>query len=517
MYAPDDPGTFRVDQEKMMRVLMMIGLICLASLTGLASSETASTTTTSEVRESVVKIFATYRGPDFARPWTKQAPQELSGTGFVIEGNRILTNAHVVEQATRIYVQPPNSADKLRAEVIGISLEMDLAVIQLIKDGEREDFHSNHPILELSDALPTIGSTVQAIGYPMGGEQVSITEGVVSRIEYTEYNMEAQGLRIQVDAALNHGNSGGPVVLDGKVCGVVFSGVEYAENIGYVIPAEEVHLFLSDISDGEYNGPERLYDARFQTCENDALRDFLGLSKDQTGIVYSRPIEDSEQPLEEWDVLDMVGDYDIDNAGMVTRDDNLRLHWRYFMRELSDNGSVPVTVIRDGESVGINLKVTNKRDELVPFIGNDYPEYFICGPMIFTPVRREHFYNLYLGYGIVDGSPIGLHINDERETPGQEYVVLAATFLPHAITKGYEVFGNPTLKSVNGIEITSVSHLVEVLRDNDEETLQFKFFDRSQESLIFNADELMDSTEEVLEDNSIRRQGSDRFMDIWEN
>ena len=297
----------------------------------------------------------------------------------------------------------------------------------------------------------------------------------------------------------------------------MFSGVEYAENIGYVIPAEEVHLFLADISDGEYNGPARLYDARFQTCENDALRDFLGLSKEQTGIVYSRPIKESEQPLQEWDVLDKVGEYDIDNAGMVTRDDDLRLHWRYFMRELASDGLVPVTVIRDGESVEIALKVTNERDELVPFIGNDYPEYFICGPMIFTPVRREHFFNLYLGYGIVDGSPIGLHINDERETPGQEYVVLAATFLPHAITKGYEVFGNPTLKSVNGIEITSVSHLVEVLRDNDEDTLMFRFFDRSQESLIFNADELIESTEEVLEDNSIRRQGSDRFMDIWEN
>jgi S1-C subfamily serine protease len=494
-----------------MRTLMMIGLVCLVTLSGIAETDS------SEVRDSVVKIFATYRGPDFARPWTKQAPQELSGTGFVIDGDRIVTNAHVVEQSTRIYVQPPNSADKLRAEVIGISLEMDLALIQIKKTSEREEFHSAYPVLELSDTLPTIGATVQAIGYPMGGEQVSITEGVVSRIEYTEYNMEARGLRIQVDAALNHGNSGGPVILEDKVCGVVFSGVEYAENIGYVIPAAEVHLFLDDIEDGEYNGPPELHGARFQTCENDALRAYLGLSKEQTGIVYSRPDEDSKLDLEEWDVLDMVGQYDIDNAGMVTRDDELRLHWRYFIRELAVDGHVPVTVIRDGESIEIQLAVSNDRDELVPFIGNNYPEYFIVGPMIFTPVRREHFFNLYLGYGIVDGSPIGMHINDERETPGQEYVVLAATFLPHSVTKGYEVFGNPTLKSVNGEMIQSVSHLVEVLRDNEDDTLMFEFFDRSQESLVFDAEELMDSTEEVLEDNSIRRQGTARFMEIWDN
>lgn len=497
-----------------MRLLAMIGLVCLLSVPSLASGSAAGDTT--EVRDSVVKIFATYRGPDFARPWTKQAPQELSGTGFVILGDRILTNAHVVEQSNRIYVQPPNSADKLRAEVIGISQEMDLALIQIKKTSEREEFHANHPVLSLSDALPEIGATVQAIGYPMGGEQVSITEGVVSRIEYTEYNMEARGLRIQVDAALNHGNSGGPVILDDKVCGVVFSGVEYAENIGYVIPAEEVNLFLNDIEDGEYDGPPQLYGTRFQTCENDALRARLGLSKEQTGIVYSRPDKESKQALEEWDVLDMVGGYDIDNAGMVTRDDELRLHWRYFIRELANDGSIPVTVIRDGAAVEIELSVGNDRDELVPFIGNAYPEYFICGPMIFTPVRREHFFNLYLGYGIVDGSPVGLHINDERKMPGQEYVVLAATFLPHAVTKGYEVFGNPTLRAVNDIEIDSVSHLVEVLRDNEEEFLLFEFFDRSQESLYFNAEELMDSTEEVLEDNSIRRQGTGRFMDIWD-
>jgi len=493
-----------------MRGMMMIGLMCALTLNGWAADETA------EIRDSVVKIFATYRGPDFARPWTKQAPQELSGTGFVIAGDRILTNAHVVEQATRIYVQPPNSADKLRAEVIGISQEMDLALLELKKDSDREEFHANHPVLELSDALPEIGSTVQAIGYPVGGEQVSITEGVVSRIEYTEFNMDARGLRVQVDAALNHGNSGGPVILDGKVCGVVFSGVEYAENIGYVIPAEEVKLFLSDLEDGEYDGPPRLHGARFQTCENDALRAFLGLSKDQTGIVYTRPPEDSKQPLVQWDVLDRIGDHDIDNAGMVTRDDGLRLHWRYFIRELVQDGKVPVSVIREGEPTDLEIGVTNRRDELVPFIGNAYPEYFIAGPMIFTPVRREHFLNLYLGYGIIDGSPVGLHINDERETPGQEYVVLAATFLPHSITKGYEVFGNPTLKAVNGIEINSVSHLVEILRDNEEETLMFEFFDRSQESLVFDAEELLESTEEVLEDNSIRRQGSDRFLDIWD-
>lgn len=495
----------------MQRMLIAVLTLVVCSSNALCADEF-------DARESIVKIFATYRGPDFSRPWTKQAPQEISGTGFVIDGDRILTNAHVVEQSSQIFVQPPNSADKLRARVVGISQAMDLAVIELRKDSDREEFHAAHPPLKLAEKLPRIGATVQAIGYPMGGEQVSITEGVVSRIEYTGYNMDAAGLRLQVDAALNHGNSGGPVIMNEEVVGVVFSGIEYAENIGYVIPTEEVSHFLKDIEDGSYDGPPTLDNFSFQTCENDALRDWLGLSREQTGLVFTRAPEGVELPLQEWDVIDKIGEHDIDNAGMVTLSGDLRLLWAYFIRDLTtEQGTVPLTVIRDGESITVDLPATNDRDWIIPYIGNDYPEYFIVGPMIFTPVRREHFYELYLGYGILDGSPVALNIEKTKEYEGQEFVVVAADFLPHPITKGYEMSGSPTLKAVNGEKVKSLEHMVELIRDSDEDYIEFSFYDRRQETIIFDREELLEATEEILEDNSIRNQGSDRFMDIWED
>ena len=91
-------------------------------------------------------------------------------------------------------------------------------------------------------------------GYPTGGTSLSITKGIVSRIEFTTFNASVAGLRIQIDAAINPGNSGGPVVVNDKMVGIAFSRLGCAENIGYIIPSEEIDLFLQDLADGRYDG-----------------------------------------------------------------------------------------------------------------------------------------------------------------------------------------------------------------------------------------------------------------------
>jgi S1-C subfamily serine protease len=498
-----------------------LALSALASISILAPISAAFETSSddsAQIRDSVVKIFTTLRGPDFESPWTKLSPQEISGTGFVIEGNRILTNAHVVEMASQIFVQPPNSADKLRANVVGIAQGIDLAVIELRKESERDQFHTEHAPLKLNEQLPIIGSTVQAIGFPMGGEQISLTEGVVSRIEFIGYSQDTAGLRVQVDAALNHGNSGGPVVQGDEVVGVVFSGVESADNIGYLIPVQEVTAFLGDIEDGEYNGRPRLYADGFQTAENPSLRSWLNLSSDQTGLLYTGDgTEDESVVFETWDLIDTIGDFDIDNAGMITIGDNLRLSWGYMIPELGSDGTVPVTVLRKGEQIKLDVPVSSSRDELIPAIGDGYPEYFIVGPLVFSPARREHLLNFYMPYLAMQGNPAALRADQIREEQGEEIVMIVSNFLPHPITKGYDVSYKPALKSLNGTDINSLAQLVEIIRDSDDEYLEFKFHDKGQESFVFDREELLETTEEILEDNSIRRQGSKRFMDIWEN
>ncbi|MDH3444345.1 MAG: serine protease, partial [Deltaproteobacteria bacterium] len=73
------------------------------------------------IRDLVVKIHAVHHTPDLMRPWTKNSPQQVKGSGVVIEGKRILTNAHVVRYSNQIYVQPNQSAHRIPAKVEAIS------------------------------------------------------------------------------------------------------------------------------------------------------------------------------------------------------------------------------------------------------------------------------------------------------------------------------------------------------------------------------------------------------------
>ncbi len=169
------------------------------------------------------------------KPWAKQGPAEVTGSGVIIEGHRILTNAHVVTYASQVQVQANEAGDKVFAKVVAIAPGIDLAVLQV----DDKAFFDSRPPLPRASVLPQIKDPVLAYGFPTGGTSLSITKGIVSRIEFVPYNFPVSGLRIQIDAAINPGNSGGPAVAGDKMIGLAFSTLNNAQNIGYIIPNEE--------------------------------------------------------------------------------------------------------------------------------------------------------------------------------------------------------------------------------------------------------------------------------------
>ncbi len=471
------------------------------------------------IDNSVVKIFSTMRYPDPYRPWTKLSPAEATGSGVVIEGKRILTNAHVVGYASQIQVQANLAGDKYSATVEFIAPGIDLAVLKL----DDESFFDTHPPLAMTQNLPGIKDAVMAYGYPEGGNSLSITKGIVSRIEFAGYNHSTSGLRIQIDAAINPGNSGGPAVVGDKMIGLAFSRLDSADNIGYIIPSEEIDLFLQDIADGRYDGKPAMFDD-MQTMENPALRPFLKIDDSVKGMIINQPASDaSDYPLKKWDVITRIGDTSVDDQGMVKLTDDLRVSFRYMVQKIAKDGKVPLTVVRTGREIHVQLPVSNRRPQVIPDLENDYPSYFICGPMVFSGATKNFVRYLIDGENSrhwisilsYTGSPLLDRITDTPAFDGEQLVVVSSPFFPHKLVVGYSEPYYQVVKSINGIPIKNLNHLVQVLRDLKTDYVTIEFNSRFGETLVFPRQEMMAATDDILADNGIRSQGSPDTMAVW--
>lgn len=194
-----------------------------------AAALTHTTNTAVELAfNSVVKIFTVSCSPNYLLPWQNKSQRESMGSGFVIHGRKILTNAHVVADHSFVLVRKHGSPNKYRAQVKAVGHECDLAL--LIVDSH--EFWDGMLPLEFGD-IPFLQQAVAVVGYPQGGDTISVTKGVVSRVEPTQYvHGASQLMAIQIDAAINPGNSGGPAIMGNKVAGVAFQNLSGAENIG---------------------------------------------------------------------------------------------------------------------------------------------------------------------------------------------------------------------------------------------------------------------------------------------
>jgi S1-C subfamily serine protease len=493
----------------------LLGVWLLCSLGGAAAS---AADTAPSIENSVEKVFATMRYPDAFKPWTKQAPTEITASGVVIEGKRILTNAHVVLYASQVQVQANAQGDKLPATVVAVAPGIDLAVLQL----DDPSFFDTHPPVSRAGKLPQIKDAVLAYGFPTGGNSLSITKGIVSRIEFVAYNYPVSGLRIQIDAAINPGNSGGPAIAGDKMVGLAFSKAGGdTQNIGYIIPNEEVELFLKDIADGHYDGKPAMYD-ELQTLENPALREYLKLDKSIEGMVVHRPDKtDVSYPLKEWDVLTRIGDIPIDNQGMIKLDKDVRVSFAYQIQHLANNGKVPMTLVRAGKTLQIQLPVSAEHPTLLTDLRGNYPSYFIYGPLVFSTAtwqfvaNFEKNVNLMRMLGAVK-NPLITRALDPPDAETEELVVISSPFFPHKLANGYSNAAGSVVQSINGTHVRSLKHLVALLRDLKDPFVTIEFDQKGNEALVFSRTAMLAATDEILTDNGVRAQGSPNMLEVWQ-
>lgn len=209
-----------------------------------------------------------------------------------------------MEYHSQVKVKRRGDDRKFLARVLAIGTECDIALLTVDDD----EFWAGMQSIKLG-SLPTLQDSVYVVGYPIGGDTISVTSGVVSRIEVTAYaHGNTELLTAQIDAAINSGNSGGPVFSDQGYCvGIAFQSYagSDAENIGYVIPTPVIEHFLDDYTrNGTFTGFPAL-GIQWQRMESESLRMACGMKEGQKGVLVRtvQPISHASGVLKPDDIL----------------------------------------------------------------------------------------------------------------------------------------------------------------------------------------------------------------------
>ncbi|KAL3033619.1 hypothetical protein AAZX31_02G145900 [Glycine max] len=399
---------------------------------------------------AVVKVYCTHTAPDYSLPWQKQRQYTSTGSAFMIGDRKLLTNAHCVEHDTQVKVKKRGDDSKYVAKVLARGVDCDIALLSV----ESEEFWSDVEPLRLG-RLPHLQDSVTVVGYPLGGDTISVTKGVVSRIEVTSYaHGSSDLLGIQIDAAINPGNSGGPAFNDqGECIGVAFQVLrsEEAENIGYVIPTTVVSHFLTDYErNGRYTGFPCL-GVLIQKLENPALRAWLKVQSNE-GVLVRRvePTSDANNVLKEGDVIVSFDDVRVGSEGTVPFRSNERIAFHFLISQKFAGDTAELGIIRAGTLMKTKV-VLNSRVHLVPYhIDGGLPSYLIIAGLVFTPLSE----------------PL---IEEECED--------SIGVLANEVNIGYEDMGNQQVVKFNGARIKNIHHLAHLIDSCEDRYLRFEFED----------------------------------------
>ena len=418
---------------------------------------------TAAVRAATVRLTCVQQSPSYYHPWSERDPETGTGSGVVISGGLILTNAHVVAHSRYLTVRFETEAGEYEAEVVFISHQCDLALVRVRGESPVDRVRP----LDIADRLPGLGSTVATYGYPHGGESVSITRGVVSRMEYSTYSHSGNSfLLVQTDAAINPGNSGGPVVQNGQVVGIAFQVDRAAENMGFLIPAPIISHFLEDVRDGRCDGFPELGVA-WQSLENPGHRRSLGMGEEESGVLLTHvyPLCSAGGSLLTGDVLLSVDGEEVAVDGSVPLQ-GIRVPFSHLIDGKQVGEEVRLGVLRGGSRESIPLVLAREQGR-IPW-SNEYerpPRYLVYGGLIFQPLTLDYMEvwqdwpveaDLLLRHYFINAEADGMH-------PQRREFVVINRVLSDGANAYLEGLQDKVVDTINGRAVTSLRDAAEAL------------------------------------------------------
>jgi len=410
-----------------------------------------------KVQDSLVRITATEIEPDYKAPWNSGGIQRGVGAGFTISGGRIMTNAHVVSNSRYLTVERDGDPNKYPAKVLFVAHDCDLALIQVAAP----EFSKKMVPLTFG-GIPELESTVSAYGYPIGGQRMSVTTGIISRVDFQLYSHSSidQHLAIQISAQINPGNSGGPVMQGGKVVGVAFQGYsgDVAQGVAYMIPTPVINRFLKDVEDGRY---DRYVDLglTYSKLQNPAQRRFLGLQDDDRGVLVNTVIAGgtSSKELKSGDVLVAIDDHPIASDSFVELE-GTRVEMPEVVERKFKGDKVKLDLVRDKKPMSVIIEL----EPLWPYLfqGHAYdvqPRYVVYAGVLFQPLsldliqayqpgdlRLRHFFDFFVSEQLYLEHP---------------EVIVITNILPDPINTYLSPYRSGIVNEINGQKIRTLDDL----------------------------------------------------------
>lgn len=448
----------------------------------------------------VVRVFATSQDPDFDGPWQARTPSNSTGSAVVIGKGLLLTGAHVVANATFLQIQKVSHPDKAIARVKAVSHDCDLALLEV---KEPADFLDDIEPAQVGE-MPKLRDEVAVVGYPVGGEEISITEGVVSRIEVQRYSHSQRHLlAVTVDAAINAGNSGGPVFdHKHKVVGIAFQKLTGVDNIGEMVPPPIIRAFLEGVDKGR--SPEiPALGITTQNLENSLLRKQLGLGDGERGVVVLHVDHggSSDGQLLPRDVITAIDGNAIANNGTVQFMGKHRTRYDVVLGARYIGDKVKLDIKRGGKPKTVELTLA-RWSPLVPRSRYDQPpQYLVYGGFVFQALTRDYLTTWDKWWNKAPKEFLNYYYLGYR-TPEQSEVVILTQILADDINIGYAHLYNEAVATLNGRQPHDMVDFVQSL-SNARGIIEITT--TSGGMIMLDADEVRNATPRILERYHIPR------------
>ena len=451
------------------------------------------------VKKALVKVYTSHQLFDYLSPWQYGQSANSTATGFIIDGERIITNAHAVLNSKFLQVRKEGDSKKYKAVVKFTSEEYDLALVEI----EDKSFFKGTVPLKLG-TLPEIQEKLTVYGYPLGGDKLSTTQGIVSRMEHNTYTLTNRKFLIgQTDAAINSGNSGGPVVSKGKVVGVAFAGLNSADNIGYFIPVNILNNFLEDIKDGKYDGSP-LLGVEWLELESPSHRRMLGIEDKTGGILIKKVFKNSpfEGVLQKNDVLMKLDNYPVESDGTIEFRKNEKTDFTYVNQQKKYGDNLSYEIIRDKKTKTGQVKLEKKdiKYTVVTEVTIETPpSYMVYGGLLFEPLTSNYMAGVIEKLGSV-------YDREELYKDYKELVVLVRV-LPFDVNLGYTDAENEIIVKVNGEKYKDFKDFAQKVKNVKSGFIVFE--NDNGDEIVLDVKEVEEQREALMQNYNISSDMSD--------